>query len=385
MRIAFLGTRGVPARYGGFETAAEEIGRRLVERGHEVVVYCRVGNSDTDLREYAGMELVTLPAVRVKSLETLSHTGASVRHLVAHRPRPDAAVMFNAGNAVYLPALRARRIPVATHVDGLEWQRSKWAGGGRRYYRRVEVMAVRWSDALIADAAGIADYYYAQFGVTCDQISYGAPILGDVGSATLGDLQLTADGYHLVVARFEPENHVLEIVRGYRSSPAALPLVVVGSAPYSGEYTAAVEAVAADDPRIRLVGSIWDRDLLDQLYANARTYLHGHSVGGTNPSLLRAMGAGTPTIAWDVVFNDQVLGPSAMLFHSPETLGDAVVAAEADAAGMRTIGAALAERAAEHYVWDDVAVAYESLMERIASGDSIHHLARRARRSAEET
>ncbi len=384
MRIALLGTRGVPARYGGFETAAEEIGRRLVERGHEVVVYCRTGNSDTELSEHAGMELVTLPAVRAKSLETLSHTGASVSHLVSRGPRPDAVVMFNAGNAVYLPALRARRIPVATHVDGLEWQRSKWAGGGRRYYRMVEGMAVRWSDALIADAAGIADYYRAQFGVTCDQIAYGAPILGDVGAAKLSDLQLEPGGYHLVVARFEPENHVLEIVAGYRRSQAALPLVVVGSAPYSGEYTTAIEAAAAGDERIRLVGGVWDQDLLDQLYSNAHTYLHGHSVGGTNPSLLRAMGAGTATIAWDVVFNGQVLGAAAMLFHSPETLALAIETAEADPDATAAAGAALAERAAGHYVWDEVAGAYEAMLARIAGGDSIHRGARRARRSAEE-
>lgn len=384
MRIAFLGTRGVPARYGGFETAAEEIGRRLVERGHEVVVYCRTGNSDIEVSEHAGMQLVTLPAVRAKSLETLSHTGASVSHLVSRGRRPDAVVMFNAGNAVYLPALRARRIPVATHVDGLEWKRSKWAGGGRRYYRMVEGMAVRWSDALIADAQGIADYYNAHFDVTCDQIAYGAPILGEVGSEKLSDLQLKPGGYHLVVARFEPENHVLEIVRGYRSSTAALPLVVVGSAPYAGEYTAAIESAAAGDERIRLIGAVWDQDLLNQLYSNAHTYLHGHSVGGTNPSLLRAMGAGTATIAWDVAFNNQVLGPAAILFHSPETLAPAIEAAEADLTGTSATGAALAERAAKHYVWDDVAGAYEAMLARIASGESIHPQARRARRSAEE-
>ncbi len=381
MRIALLGTRGVPARYGGFETAAEEIGRRLVGRGHEVVVYCRTGNSEVEAAEHDGMALVTLPAVRAKSLETLSHTGVSVAHLVAQRPRPDAAVMFNAGNAVYLPPLRVRGIPVATHVDGLEWQRSKWAGGGRRYYRMVEGMAVRWSDALIADAAGIADYYRAQFDVPCEQIAYGAPILGDIGSAKLADLGLAADGYHLVVARFEPENHVLEIVRGYRGSKAAMPLVVVGSAPYAGEYTAAIEAAAAGDERVRLVGGVWDQELLDQLYAHARTYLHGHSVGGTNPSLLRAMGAGTATIAWDVVFNAEVLGAGAILFDRPDSLASAVMAAEADPVGTAQTGVALARRAGEHYVWDDVAAAYEAMLARIAGGDSIHPKARRARRA----
>ena len=123
MRIALLGTRGVPARYGGFETAAEEIGRRLVERGHEVVVYCR--NPGQTRTQYLGMRLVNLPAVRHRAAETISHTMLSVGHAIA-REHPDVAIVFNAANAPLLPALRAARIPVAVHVDGLEWKRAKW-------------------------------------------------------------------------------------------------------------------------------------------------------------------------------------------------------------------------------------------------------------------
>ena len=159
LSIAMVGTRGVPARYGGFETAVEEIGRRLADGGHRVVVYCRTvpGAGEPPPAEHLGMELVHLPAARRRSLETLSHTALSVRHLLSHRT--DAAILFNAANAPLLPALRAARIPVATHVDGLEWKRAKWGGTGRRYYRAAEALAVRWSDVLIADAQGIADYY----------------------------------------------------------------------------------------------------------------------------------------------------------------------------------------------------------------------------------
>ena len=159
LSIAMVGTRGVPARYGGFETAVEEIGRRLSDSGPRVVVYCRTvpGAEPPPPAEHLGMELVHLPAARRRSLETLSHTALSVRHLLAHRT--DAAILFNAANSPLLPALRAARIPVATHVDGLEWKRAKWGVTGRRYYRAAEALAVRWSDALIADAQGIADYY----------------------------------------------------------------------------------------------------------------------------------------------------------------------------------------------------------------------------------
>jgi glycosyltransferase involved in cell wall biosynthesis len=205
MRIAMVGTRGVPARYGGFETAVEEVGRRLVERGHEVVVYCRTGCGAADAPlTLLGMELVHLPAARKRSLETLSHSALSVGHLLRHRV--DAAFIFNAANAPLLPVLRAARIPVATHVDGLEWKRAKWGDLGRRYYRLAEALAVRWSDALIADARGIADYYAREFGASTTLLRYGAPLIRP-GAERLADLGLQPRGYHLVVARFEPENH----------------------------------------------------------------------------------------------------------------------------------------------------------------------------------
>ncbi len=289
LRIAMIGTRGVPARYGGFETCVEEVGWRLADKGHEVVVYCRrLSTSPDDApATYRGMQLVHLPAVRRKSVETLSHTGLSVAHLLRHRT--DVAVVFNSANAPFLPFVRAARVPVATHVDGLEWQRAKWGPAGQRYYQTAERLAVRWSDAVIADATGIQDYYRSKFSVDAELISYGAPVLGDIGSARLSELGLTANAYHLVVARFEPENHVEQIVEGYQRSRAEMPLIVVGSAPYADEYTRRIHA-AADD-RVQFIGAVWDQELLDQLYANAFTYLHGHSVGGTNPSLLRAIGA----------------------------------------------------------------------------------------------
>lgn len=363
LRVALLGTRGVPARYGGFETAVEEVGRRLADRGHDVVVYCRTtpGATQAPPREHLGMRLVHLPAARTRSLETLSHTTLSVGHLLAHRV--DAAIVFNAANAPLLPALRAARIPVATHVDGLEWKRDKWGGAGRRYYRAAESLAVRWSDALIADAQGIADYYRAEFAADTSLIAYGAPLL-DVGSGRLAELDLTERGYHLVVARFEPENHVHLIVEGYTASAARLPLVVVGSAPYADEYTARVRALG--DDRVRFLGGVFDQELLDQLYAGAATYLHGHSVGGTNPSLLRALGAGAPTIAFDVSFNREVLEDTGTYFTTPGDVAARVEEAESDP--RRTVGRGRAARErAKHYDWDDVADRYEALVQRLAT------------------
>ena len=371
MRIALVGTRGVPARYGGFETAAEEVGRRLVARGHEVTVYCRrqSGGSDLPPESYLGMRLVHLPAVRRKSLETLSHTALSALHLIRHGGT-DAAILFNAANAMVLPILRLRRLPTATHVDGLEWRRAKWGGTGQRYYRLAEALSVRWSDALIADARGISDYYVEEFGAATAEIAYGAPVLEDAGADRLAELGLSPGEYHLVVARFEPENHVDVAIEGYLSSGVQHPVVVVGSAPYPGAHQRRIEELAARQPGVRLLGGVWDQDQLDQLYANALTYVHGHSVGGTNPSLLRAMGAGCAVIAYDVNFNRDVLGPDGSFFADAEQLAKRLVEMEGAPEEAHAAGRRLAERAGAVYSWDSVASAYEALCQSLVDGYS---------------
>ena len=365
LRIALLGTRGVPARYGGFETCVEQVGQSLAARGHQVTVYCRTdSDTDTSETEYFGMQLVYLPALRRRSLETLSHTGLSALHLLRHRP--DAAIVFNAANAPWLPVLRAARIPVATHVDGLEWKRAKWGPVGQRYYRTAEALAVRFSDALIADAQGIRDYYREEFDAETHLMAYGAPILTDPAADRLAELDLDPGRYHLVVARLEPENNVHTIIDGYVRSRAGLPLVVVGTAPYARRYVGSLHSAA--DRRVRFIGGVWDQELLEQLYANALVYWHGHSVGGTNPSLLRAMGAGTAVNAFDVNFNREVLGECGRYFRRPEDVPALIEAAE-DPLADTTLRAKQAQERAKSYDWAQVAGEYEKLCLGLASHD----------------
>jgi glycosyltransferase involved in cell wall biosynthesis len=333
-----------------------------------VTVYCR--NADgAARREYADMHLVHLPALKLKAAETLSHTALSVAHAITRR-RPDVAFVFNAANAPFVPLLRARGVPTAVHVDGLEWQREKWGVAGRAYYRWAERSAVRQADALIADARGIADHFASAFGAPTRLISYGAPLQLNPPSDRLAELGLSWKTFHLVVARFEPENHVDVIVDGYVRSRARLPLVVVGSAPYSAAYTARVRANVQGDPRVRLLGGVYDQDLLDQLYAGALCYVHGHSVGGTNPSLLRAMGAGAAVLAWDVTFNREVAGDHGRYFDHAASLTTLIEAAEMSPADAERDGIALRERVRVNYRWDDVAVAYEALAQDLKSGAS---------------
>lgn len=381
LRIAMIGTRGVPAAYGGFETAVEEISRRLVDHGHEVVVYTR-GSSRHD-RTYLGIRVVHLPAVPQKQLETLSHTGLSTLH-AAFRLQPDVAFVFNAANAPFLPILRLRKIPTALHMDGLEWKRAKWGQRGRAYYRWAEEFGVGHADALIADAPGIAEYYSHQFGVPTELIRYGAPVLEYPPGRTLEGLGLEPDGYHLVVARFEPENHVLDILQGYQKSASSRPLVVVGAAPYAADYTRAIQRVAGTDKRIRLLGAVYDQDLLDALYFNAHTYIHGHSVGGTNPSLLRAMGAGTAVVAYDVVFNKEVLDGQGWYFSGPAEVSAALNEIEHQAMKVRRMGELGKLRAGSSFSWEAVAGSYEALASRLVQGQTIRSTSVRPRRTSVE-
>jgi glycosyltransferase involved in cell wall biosynthesis len=357
MRLGLLGTRGVPARYGGFETAAEEIGRRLVEHGHDVVVYCR--NPGQHLDRYEGMALVNLPAVRVQAVETLSHTALSVGHALL-RDRLDVAFVFNAANAPFLPLLRAAGVPVAVHTDGLEWRRAKWGRRASAYYCWAEGRSARWADAVIADAEGIVDHLERAHGVHAHYLPYGAHLV-DPDPGRLGKLGLDPGSYHLLVARLEPENHVREIVAGYVASRSRLPLVVVGDTAYAAAYRGAVLAATRGDERVRFVGSIWDQDLLDALYAHCASYLHGHSVGGTNPSLLRAMGAGAAVTAFDVSFNREVVGAAGLWFHDTAGVARACESVESDLPAARRRGRAGQADVVARYRWDDVALGYEAL------------------------
>lgn len=364
MNVALMGTRGVPAHYGGFETAVEEIGAGLVELGHDVWVYCRQQEAADDT--YRGMHRVVLPAVRRRALETLSHTGLSALHALRHRP--DVAVVYNAANAPWVAMLRAAGLPVALHLDGHDGKRAKWKGAGQRYYQVATPLGLRAANAVIVDSAAMKAETDAQFGVDSVHIAYGAARRSftdrELGPQ-LARLGLRPEGYHLIVARFEPENLVCEMIRGYQNSAARLPLVVVGFAAYPGPYAAAIERTAAQDQRVRLLGPVWDQPLLDALFTGAASYLHGHSVGGTNPSLLRAMAHGTPVIGYDCVYNRETTGGHALWFASPAQVGSIVEYAENNAAEMSELSSRSSHRAAQSYRWDDVVRQYDALLTRL--------------------
>ena len=304
--IALVGTRGIPARYGGFETAVEEIGRRLVNRGHSITVYGREPDGN-----YLGMESVRVRSSSVQQLETLTRSVSSARSM---RKRTfDAAIIFNVASA---PLLRLFDVPVKIlNVDGLESQRSKWSRLGRRYFRACERVAARSARAgrvvLVADSGGIAAYYRQRYGVRSEVVPYGAPEIKrqDYPAALLPE-SLIPNQFYLVVARLEPENQVHIAVEAYAKSRRRWPLVVVGDNAYDSTYARELTKSARHAGAI-MTGRVDNQVVLNALYAHAGAYIHGHSVGGTNPSLLRAHGAGAPILNYDCVFNREVSRDSA--------------------------------------------------------------------------
>lgn len=352
-----MGTRGAPALYGGFETAVEEIGSRLAERGYQVTVYCR--NPGQTITEYKGMKLVNLPAIKHRMAETLSHTALSSAHAIT-KDHPDVCLLLNAGNAPFLLPLKLAKIPTATHLDGLESTRDKWRGLGAKYYRWAEKSAVTNSQVLISDAQAIADHVKVQYGKDSEVIAYGAQVINPEGDR-LAEVNLKSREYHLIVARLEPENHVLDAVYGYTQSADSRPLVVVGSAPYSDWYIQKVQSAA--DHRTRFMGAIYDQELLDQLYAHAATYTHGHSVGGTNPSLLRAMGAAAPVLAFDCEFNREVSDNKALYWTKAADFTELMN--NLNSTNLSKMGEELQERVATTYQWDAVTDQYEELIQRM--------------------
>ena len=311
MRIAILGTRGIPARYGGFETLAEELSARLATAGHEVTVYARTHTAVPGVTTHRGAAVHVLPALRFKALETLSHTFLSSVH--ANRRRYDVILLCNAANAPLIPLLHARRLPVALNVDGLERKRRKWHTLGRAYYRLCERLSARWADEVVTDAGVIQRYYRRAWKRGSVMIPYGGDLPSPTGDDALRRLGLAEGSYFLYVSRFEPENNPDRIVEAYRSIRGEARLVMVGDAPYADELIRRVRAMAAADPRVILPGSVYGEGYR-QLLFNARAYIHATEVGGTHPALVEAMGAGRVVFFLDNLPNREVVGSAGVPF-----------------------------------------------------------------------
>lgn len=355
MRVAILGTRGVPPNYGGFETFAAELGVRLIGRGYDVTVYCRERGSP----EWNGIHRIEVPYARGKYLETVSHTLASA--LDALRRDFDAVLLCNAANAFVLPLLRAARIPVAINVDGIERRRRKWNLLGRAIYAVGEALSVSFASAVVADAETIADYYRSQYGAPTHVIAYGADFPVEEDSDVLERLGITPRNYILYVSRFEPENNPLEVVRAYEALEGAPPLVMLGKGLYAPELVAELHAHAG--PSTLFPGALYGRDYRT-LQRNALLYVQATEVGGTHPALIEAMGSGGAVLALDTPENREVGGDAIGYFQLRPNQNLSGTVSEWLANPLRTEDFRLRARARATavYSWDRVAAQYDKLI-----------------------
>jgi glycosyltransferase involved in cell wall biosynthesis len=369
MRIALMGTRGVPASYSGFETAVEQLGRRLVERGHQVTVYCRTPHITYPGDHYLGMRLIKLPTIRNKYFDTLFHTFVSCLH--AWTQRYDVAVMFIAGNSLVAWMPRIVGTPVALNVDGLDWKRAKWNRFAKVYIQLAERLS-RWlPTCVITDSRVVQDFYDDVYDLETVFIPYGADIDRRDAGETLHKFGLKPRGYLLFVGRLVPENNAHHVLEAFLRLKArgGLKLVIVGDAPYADDYIRELRSRAASDPDIIMPGYVFG-DGYRELASNAYASVVATGVGGTHPVLLEAMALGNCVVMNDIPTNLETAGRAAIPYSGSLGADDlSIKLAELIADASRAAHyRALAAKRAEAYSWEHVTDQYEELCRRLTAG-----------------
>jgi len=359
LRIAILGTRGIPANYGGFETFAEELSTRLAARGHEVSVYCRERTSGS----YRGVRLIYLPTIRHKYFDTLAHTFASTLHLLAYRV--DVALYCNAANALFTILPRLAGIPVALNVDGIERKRRKWNALARGWYRVSEYLSTILPNRFVTDAAAIREYYREHYNKDSLFIPYGADHERVATRAILDQLGLEPESYFLYVSRMEPENRALEVREAFERSGTRMKLALIGDAPHASEYIRRVRDTR--DSRIVAPGAVYGtgyRELGSWCFA----YIHATEVGGTHPALIEAMGRGNLVLYFDTTENREVCGDAGLAYRDePGLLARIEETLRMTEAEREDLRARAAKRARERYDWDAVTTQYETLLSHLGA------------------
>jgi glycosyltransferase involved in cell wall biosynthesis len=373
MKIAIMGTRGVPARYGGFETFAEQLGLRLVARGYDVTVYGRTFSwSDSFSRGmYCGMQTVKLPTIAHKYGETPVHAITSALYAACRcisGDRYDVALVCNAANSPFTWILRAVGIPVATNVDGIERNRAKWNALGRLWYRLGELSSVLFSSRVIADAEVIAAYYKEAFHCPTTVIAYGAEAVRHPPGEMLATFNLTARQYLLYVSRLEPENNALGVIQAYKKSGVSLPLVIVGDAPYAAAYKEDLKREAASS-NVIFTGFQFGKSY-QELQSNAYAFIQATEVGGTHPALVEAMAYGNAVLVNGTPENREVVGDVGLVYEKNDfdELARLMKQIVADQALCETQRQQSLLRVADRYSWEAITDRYERVFDELAGG-----------------
>ena len=359
LRIAMLGTRGVPAGYSGFETCVEELGARLGARGHDVTVFCRVPHIAYPGTVYRGMRLVKLPTIRSKHLDTIVHTLLSSLHALVGRY--DIALYFNVGNSplTWIPRIAGQR--VVLNVDGLDWKRKKWGPFARWYIRACERWAARFPHRVVTDSRRVEQYYRDRHGVASSYIAYGAEPRSVPPGPHLARFGLEPHRYVLFVGRLVPENCAHHLIDAFQGLTTGMRCVIVGDAPYSAGYIRTLRTTT--DPRVVFTGYLFG-DGYRELLSNAYGFVETSEVGGTHPALLEAMAAGSCVVVNDTPENLETIADAG--FSYPGEMGGAGLRAVLerllkDPALVTEQAARGLDRVRRYYSWDGVTDAYERL------------------------
>jgi glycosyltransferase involved in cell wall biosynthesis len=373
VRIAFLGTRGIPRCYSGFETFVEELAVRLVARGHEVTVYNRIPFNPYRESTFRGVRLVHLPTLQWKTTDTILHTALSVLHSL--KCSYDLVYICGVGNGLFAGAFRWRNIATVVNVDGADFARAKWSGFGRWWLHRSEKWASHLADGIVADNPVIQQRYRDLYQTEAIYLPYGAtPQTQDPGTETLQQIGLESKKFFLYVSRLTPENRADLAVRAYLQSGVPWPLVVVGDAPYQEEYIRQLKALAQTNPNIKMTGYLFG-DGYRQLSYHAAAFLMPSAIDATRPVLLEQMAAGGCAILQDSPAHRAVCAEAALYFdpqRPQDSLAEIMARIHAAPAEAVATGTKARQRIQTVFNWDTIATQYENFF---------HHLVKPFSRS----
>ena len=376
LKIAIIGSRGIPAKYGGFETFVDEISKRLVAKGYEIYVSCE-GGTTPKIPDYNGVNLFYFPLRPF--CRVVYETIYDIYSLIKSSFMCDYIYMlgYGAGFFFFIPKLFGKKLFV--NVDGIEWKRDKYNKIEKLILYLNEIFAVHLSDVIIADSVEIKKYIELKHGKSAAYISYGVdqPHIESWDPSKLIETpvsdnftNLENNSYYLVVARLEPENNIHVIVEGFLLSRTTKKLVIVGNF-LSPKYELSIKKIITElngHDRIIFTKGIYKKDLLNMMRQNCFAYIHGHSAGGTNPSLLEAMVMKNIIVAHDNEFNREVGSEAILSFKESFDLRNCIENIENNYSAYLKLKSDAYKRVLTHYSWEDVAILYNLLFKKGYSG-----------------
>lgn len=357
--LRILGIRGIPAAHGGFETFAEYLSTYLRDAGWKVTVYCQVdGTGPMYEDEWQGVHRVNIPVDVPGPKGTVVFDWKTVQHAARSR---DLCLTLGYNTAVFCTWLRLKGVPNVINMDGIEWSRAKWGGVAKVWFWMNDWAGCWLGNHLVADHPEIANHLATRVSKRkITMIAYGADRLRGLPDVQVRLLGLEPGRYLTLIARPEPENSILEVVSGFSRQHRGVQLAVLGNYDDQVAYHRAVKAAAG--PEVKFLGAIYDKAIVQALRVHSLAYVHGHRVGGTNPSLVEALGASNPVLAHENKFNRWVAGEGAVYFQDEAGFSERITDLLSDLSQLKTLSSKSAERFERGLTWQQILSAYESLL-----------------------